>query len=189
MMQDWDIYEDMLREAGVAVSNKKCLTEKSIQLSAPIYRVSYPEDWYIPTKQECYNSYDIITKKYIPYKRLSHFREHLNRLNYCQDVNIPKHVWMVACHVLSQQEDNSNSYQNILMALKQQKLTKYNEHIHHLISKYTGVYMDISYSDRKLLCQLFLQIEQQFKRNEYKRKNMFSYYNVRTTRSGNAIMR
>ena len=174
-MDDWDIYQDMLQDIGVITDRDQCTT----QVQAPIYRVCYPEEWCMPTRTECYNNYEIVTKKYIPYKRLSHFREHLNRLNYCQDVHIPKSVWLVTCHTLSIIQDKTQSYTCLSTALKDEKLSKYNEHIHHLISKYSGMYLNISYDDRHLMCDMFVQIEQQFNHtNGGHRKNMISYYIV-----------
>lgn len=176
-MEDWNVYHDMLHEIGIITTENA--PQKPIPPPAPIYRVCYPEEWYMPTRTECYNNYDMVTKKYIPYKRLSHFREHINRLNYCQDVHIPNKVWLVACHVLSNIQDKTQSYNSLSMALKKENLTKYNEHIHHLISKYSGLYLNISYEDRRLMCDIFIQIETQFNRQQTRypaRKNMFSYY-------------
>jgi hypothetical protein len=180
-MEDWQIYQDMLQEIGIPlVDTEDQQIQNTASIQAPLYRVCYPDDWILPSRTHIYENYDMVTKKYIPYKRLSHFREHLNRLNYCQDVHIPPAAWIVTCHTLSNLKDTSQSYHKLALALKEKKLSKYNEHIHHLISKYSGTYLNISYDDRRLMCEVFVQIEQQFSRNntQSSRKNMISYYIV-----------
>lgn len=180
---------EYMQETGMNdndVNAKKDITlyqVKEPEIEQRIYRVCYPEEWALPSNRELYASYDMVkNRKYIPYKRLSHFREHLNRLQYCQFVTFPSTCWVVVCHVLSDKSIPEDDYYRVIrQEFKRQKLTRYNEHIHHLISRFTGAYLDISYDDRLLMCQLFCQLEQQFKRNsdQWKgRKNIFSYYLV-----------
>lgn len=147
------------------------------------YRVCYPEHWYIPTSR-FEKGMDRIGNwkqiRYSPYKRISHFREHLNRLQYCQEVTIPSKVDQ-GVGLLLGRGLGEESYFKIKRYLKQVGFSQYNEHIHYLISKHTRVYIDIDYHDRILMCNLFTQMEHVFTRKYAKtdrglRKNIFSYY-------------
>lgn len=150
----------------------------------PIARVCYPEEWYIP-KSRFEKSMDRInewkTLRYSPYKRISHFREHLNRLQYCQFVTIPSKVSRVVTRTLETSPPNKDSYFTVKKALKMNGYSHFNEHIHHLISKTTQHFVDITYEDRITMCTLFVQLEFAFTRVpnaglKHHRKNIFSYY-------------
>jgi hypothetical protein len=160
--------------------------EKSQLVQYHTYRVNYPEGWATPHRYSTHFQ-QIEWKKirYIPYKRISHFREHLNRLQFCQDVFIPNHVWMEVCHFLSSNHNSRSGegihiYYEVKEHLRQRLMSRYNEHIHFMISKFYQRYLNISYEDHFLMCQLFCSIERVFQQDnlhiEHKRKNMISYY-------------
>ncbi len=181
----WTEYLELLKEHGVNVDTDEELTKLANTekpdinpLTACAYRVCYPSHWLPPPKFVLYTEYQMVDKKYIPYKRMSHFREHLNRLTYSQFVNIETDIWLLTCHCLSNSPLNEDTYNVLKTRLKKEKKQKYYEHIHHLISKFTKTYLDISYDDRILLCDIFLSLERQFKneQKDRKRHNMFSYY-------------
>lgn len=180
MSSRWNIYAEMLKEVGVDVEHSEPFKEKCVA-QAPFYRVVYPENWSQPTSFECQRDYDMINIKYIPYRRISHFREHLNRLQYCQFVYIPDEVLRsTAKYIKSCQDDDNRIYFKVKSYLKKKKWSKYNEHIHHMISKFAGNHIHISPEDHRLICSTFLQLEWQFKKEcaKMSRKNLFSYFIV-----------
>ena len=159
--------------------------EKSQLVQYHTFRVNYPEGWAIPHRySQHFQQIEWKKIRYIPYKRISHFREHLNRLQFCQDVHIPNRVWMEVCHFLSNhpisQHNQIHVYYQVKEHLRSKRMSRYNEHIHFMISKFFQRYLNISYDDHYLMCQLFCSIEQIFQqansRLEHNRKNMISYY-------------
>lgn len=156
------------------------IDEREEPLETPVYRVNYPEHFYTPLTGECYDRCSIQRINYIGYKRISHFREHLNRLQYCQFITIPNNVWIVVCHALSLQPClTENTYNLVRDVLKEHHHSRYNEHIHYLISKFFQVHLSISPTDYQSMCLLFRQIDNVFKeRRTASRKNIFSYYLV-----------
>ncbi len=161
------------------------------EAATPVYRVCYPEEWYQPTNRfekglDRISTWNMV--RYSPYKRISHFREHLNRLQFCQFVTIPNEVYhIVGKHLssLTTLYNNVSLYIYVKLILKEYGYSNYNEHIHHLISFSTKQYIDITYEDRALMCTLFIQLEHVFQRTSLKepnskkrpeRKNIFSYY-------------
>lgn len=150
-------------------------------LVTPIYRVTYPEEWYTPVTNSCYERCFVQHIKYVPYKRISHFREHLNRLQYCQYITIPSTVWITTCHTLSHLDNiNIKTYFQLKEGLKRSQLSKYNEHIHYLISKYYRLFLQFSDDDYTTMCVLFQQLDHSFTitQHDMPRKNIFSYYLV-----------
>jgi len=153
-----------------------------------IYRVSYPEHFYIPTSRfEKASSNVSIWKsmRYTPYKRISHFREHINRLQYCQSVTIPPNVLASVKRLFQEELNHTDStikycYLKVKQHLRQQRWSHLNEHIHYLISQNTDRFICISYDDHRLMCTLFTQLEHAFKQTQrsktHDRKNIFSYY-------------
>lgn len=153
-----------------------------------VCRVRYPEEWYQPTSMY-EKGMDRISNwtmlRYSPYKRISHFREHLNRLQFCQFVTIPQELYTIVREwfaMLPPETSPPFLYIGVKLLLKDRGYSHFNEHIHHLISYATKKYLNITYEDRQLMCQLFIQLEYVFK-NKYsqkkdagKRKNFFSYY-------------
>lgn len=158
------------------------------EAETPLYRVCYPEEWYQPISRfekgmDRISTWTLI--RYSPYKRISHFREHLNRLQFCQFVTIPEHVYEIVGRHLSSLTtlyNNVSLYIYIKLVLKKYGYSSYNEHIHHLISFTTKQYIDITYEDRGLMCTMFIQLEHVFNHgkrmqlNKSERKNIFSYY-------------
>lgn len=157
--------------------------------SKRIYRVSYPDHFYVPTSRyelAAQNVSNWTSLRYTPYKRISHFREHVNRLQYCQNVTIPKSVLdSVAAFFAGKQSPIQNcSVKNAYMLVKQHlrrnQWSHLNEHIHYLISANTQQFIQIDYTDHRLMCTLFIQMEHQFKQEQkhqrHDRKNIFSYY-------------
>jgi len=153
-----------------------------------VYRVKYPDEWYQPTSMY-EKGMDRISNwtmlRYSPYKRISHFREHLNRLQFCQFVTIPQTLYALVKEwftLLPKDMTPPFLYNQVKLLLKDEGYSHFNEHIHHLISYATQNYLDITYDDRQLMCQLFVQLEYAFKnltrqkRDLGKRKNFFSYY-------------
>ncbi len=153
-----------------------CLIIESDTVSVPVYRVCYPEEWQYPPRYEAMTTYDVTPKGYVPYKRISHFREHLHRLTYSQFVTIPTSLWAVVCYGLSTRKTSkSDVYFFLKRLLRKHNMSKYNEHIHHMISRYTRRYLNIDPMDFMDMCLIFRQIESVVLRGT-SRKNMFSYY-------------
>lgn len=167
--------------------------EPKPEQETPVYRVCYPEEWYQPTNRfekgmDRISTWTLV--RYSPYKRISHFREHLNRLQFCQFVTIPNTVYeIVRRHLssLSTLYNNVSLYIYVKLVLKEYGYSNYNEHIHHLISHTTKQFINITYDDRGLMCTLFIQLEHVFQktalhhgadpqRKKADRKNIFSYY-------------
>lgn len=158
----------------------------------------YPDHFYIPTNrfEVCGQTVSIWKKhRYSPYQRISHFREHLNRIQGCQFVTVPDSIMKTI------QEDVKNNYRSsrngyfyddlyqfVKGSLRRRKWTHYNEHIHYMIHQSLQTYVSIKYDDFQLVCQIFKQLEQAFtKWNTHEklelfelqpRKNLFSYYLV-----------
>lgn len=173
-------------DAEYAQEKRKWTVEATHNAQYPphyVCRVRYPETWYQPTSR-FEKGMDRISEwtmlRYSPYKRISHFREHLNRLQFCQFVTIPKEVAALVQSVVTQSSLEDSVYTTVKGALKAQGYSHYNEHIHHLISQTTRQYMDIAYEDRQWMCQLFVQLEHVFSTSSrdvgVQRKNFFSYY-------------
>jgi hypothetical protein len=174
-----------------SAEKRKWTMEATMEAAYPknyVYRVRYPEEWYQPTSMY-EKGMDRISNwtmlRYSPYKRISHFREHLNRLQFCQFVTIPDRLFRLVKECIDKLPLETNHpllYLCVKMLLKEQGYSHFNEHIHHLISHSTQKFLDISYDDRHLMCQLFLQLEYVFKsrhskeQGQGKRKNFFSYY-------------
>lgn len=155
----------------------------------PIYKyVEYPENFYIPKNRyevSCNNISYWKKIRYTPYKRISHFREHLNRLQGCQFINIPEEVVKAVRYKLSTENmiDDVNLYYIVKDLLREKGYSHYNEHIHHLISLVQKEYLCISYEDHRSLCRIFQEIENLFNQERVdssyffeKRKNLISYY-------------
>jgi hypothetical protein len=155
----------------------------------PRFRISYPEHWYIPQsrfEKGMEGTADWKTMRYSPYKRISHFREHLNRLQYCQFVSIPSRITRLVRSYLADEPGyrrGAEVYFEVKRLLKQHDSSQYNEHIHHLISTCTRNYVRIPYEDRMTMCTLFTQLEHAFRHRTQEhadmpldRKNIFSYY-------------
>ena len=155
----------------------------------PLYKyVEYPENFYIPKNRfelSCANISIWKKTRYTPYKRISHFREHLNRLQGCQYINIPENVIETVRQKISNEQikSNNNLYYIIKDLLRENHQSHFNEHIHHLISLVLKEYMYISYNDHRSLCKIFQEIETLFIQQRRdskifftKRKNLISYY-------------
>jgi len=169
--EEMEIYEDMVKEF-LGMENEKTLP------ICPIYRIRYPASWRTPTLFICQKNYEMQFMKYVPYQRISHFREHLNRLQYCQFVKFPTRVWKTAKRRLQKLKENENPYQAVKKSLKKKDLSRYNEHIHHMISRFFKKQLQFTYTDSQEMRYLFQSIEQQFKGEREGRKNMLSYYLV-----------
>lgn len=150
--------------------------EQKKQALIPAYRVLYPLHFYIPKSRfetGC-DSMNWSQYRYTPYKRISHFREHLNRLQYCQFVTVPSMVFDVVRNTYPR------TYQDFKNQLKQNKLSHYNEHIHYLLSYFNQDYLKIDYPDFHQMCTLFVQLDHLFKNEKNdinpRRKNFISYY-------------
>lgn len=157
------------------------------------YRPCYPDNWYIP-KTQYEKGMDRLSWtpiRYTPYRRISHFREHLNRLQYSQFVSIPPLVFNILqpfFRDFQQQQGPSpplstEMYFIVKIILKQHQCSQYNEHIHYLISFFHQTYLDISYDDFHKMCDLFRELEIAyqnhafFNQNQHRpRKNFMSYY-------------
>lgn len=142
---------------------------------------NYPDNFYKPSNQweKGCDGTTFQNYRYTPYKRISHFREHLNRLQGCQFVTIPDKVYDLTRTLLNK-EFNNETYFSMKKLLRKHHFSQYNEHIHHLVGYQTKEYINISYEDHALMCQLFIQLEYQFKQRQSidfsSRKNIFSYY-------------
>jgi hypothetical protein len=152
--------------------------------------VCYPEEWYVPKSsfEKGMDQLQWTPHRYSPYKRISHFREHLNRLQFCQYVTIPAKVTGAVQHYLKSmsphtaQEKQPVLYYAVKQVLKEHGFSNYNEHIHYLLSQCTRRHLTIPYEDRALMCTLFIQMDHQFRQCQKQvqgleeRKNIFSYY-------------
>ena len=175
----------LLNEEQTLEVLNKVQTSKTLTISNHPFRVNYPENWATPHRfSQHYQQIEWKKIRYIPYKRISHFREHLNRLQFCQDVYIPNKVWIEVCHFLSEKQTTHNDsvqmYYLVKDHLRKRRMSRYNEHIHFMISKFFHRYLNISYDDHFLMCQLFCSIEKVFQQathvKQHNRKNMISYY-------------
>jgi hypothetical protein len=152
------------------------------QLASIPHRVCYPEEWAQPRPFDTHWQQVLMKRIHIvPYKRISHFREHLNRLQFTQFITIPnKVINMVKQCITKYKNSPSRLYYHIKQTLKRYKMTKYNEHIHYITSEITKKYIQISYDDHHDMWRLFLELEQQFckkqRGSKQPRKNMISYY-------------
>lgn len=135
------------------------------------------------TKHELYTQYNHQTPRhYTPYRRISHFREHLNRLMYCQYVSISQscleHIDTCFSTTPSLLHD-PHVYTKIHKTMYVNGYSKYVEHIHYLISRNTRKHLSISYTSYHMLRDMFLQMEKQFHDRSHftnKRKNFVSYH-------------
>lgn len=164
--------------------------EKKPEEKLPIYKyVEYPDNFYIPKSQyeSCCRNISIWKKyRYTPYKRISHFREHLNRLQGCQFITIPNKLQVIVNDALDTLSDSNDhqKYYFIKEVLRKNRFSQFNEHIHYLISQKEKKQISINYEDYHLLCRLFQEIENVFQKKRsddqtgflYKRKNLISYY-------------
>lgn len=136
-----------------------------------------------PTTYEMYSMYNSFNspRTYIPYKRISHFREHINRLIYSQTITISQpcldHVNTLFKEMPSLKND-VNIYSILHRSLYKHGFSKYVEHIHHLISRVTKKYLNIEYDHYYTMRKLFKQIEFEFTHFPILegRKNFISYH-------------
>jgi hypothetical protein len=162
---------------------RECEIRRQNEDHGRIYRVSYPEHFYVPTSPYEKGADGVVWNpvRYTPYKRISHFREHINRLQYCQTVTIPQHVMdSVSQFFKTQTIETHQQYTLVKQHLRKHNWSHLNEHIHYLISANTRSFINIVYEDHRKMCTLFTQLEHQFKQAQQKqthdRKNIFSYY-------------
>jgi len=149
-----------------------------------------------PSQFEVYQSSKLFQKRqYTPYKRLGHFREHLNRINFTQFVHIPTECFNIIDQALQLHcktshniarffTHNENIYFYLQKILSKHNSSKYIEHAHYLIHYYRnrikphhGVHCTISYTDYQTLCSLFVQFENQLILNggSTKQKRLIPY--------------
>jgi len=189
-MEDFTSFIACFEETfGFVPPNSEENKRKEEEEKVPIYKyVEYPENFYIPKNRYEVGCQNIsIWKKirYTPYKRISHFREHLNRLQGCQFINIPAEVLTIVRKKLCEKNETgeTNLYYVVKDVLRKKQFSQFNEHIHHLISLVQKEYLQISYADHRSLCQIFQEIENLFNQQKTdatfffkKRKNLISYY-------------
>lgn len=175
---------------GFTAPDSEDFKVKEEEPKLPIYRYAeYPENFYIPKNQyeiACRNISMWNKLRYTPYKRISHFREHLNRLQGCQFISIPDEIIHFVKKTLDANLTNSQNqlYFIVKESLRKKKCSQYNEHIHYLISHVQKRYLEITYEDYRSLCKIFQELEVMFNKkknttiNEFfkKRKNLISYY-------------
>jgi Poxvirus Late Transcription Factor VLTF3 like len=119
------------------------------------------------------------TRPYTPYKRISHFREHLNRLLFSQFIYISplcladvSSFFMTECNPC-----DPHIYRKIHAFLKKKGYSKYVEHIHYLISSNTKRSLDIKPQDHEMLTMAFTQLDFVFQQHKsVGRKNLISYH-------------
>jgi hypothetical protein len=174
---------------GFNAPDSEEFTDKKDEEKLPIYRYAeYPENFYIPTNQyenACSNISLWKKLRYTPYKRISHFREHLNRLQGCQFISIPdKIIRLVKKTVEENTKGETQLYFIVKEVLRKNKGSQFNEHIHYLISDVQKQYLKITYEDYRSLCKIFQELEVLFNKRKTgflnnffeKRKNLISYY-------------
>lgn len=192
-MDNFDNFIKCFEETfGFNPPNCEEFQKKEEDVQQPLYKyVEYPENFYIPKNQyelSCQNISIWKKLRYTPYKRISHFREHLNRLQGCQFINIPEKVFQLVQETLKNHENETSTqlYYITKETLRKAKFSYYNEHIHHLISLVQKQYLKISYDDYRSLCRVFQEVESSFNQKKSatqsdffkKRKNLISYYLV-----------
>lgn len=160
-------------------------------LTSKFFSSPYPDHFYIPKNRfEVSGQTVSIWKKqrYSPYQRISHFREHLNRIQGCQFVTVPQHIMIAIkqclqknysamtkrCVLISSSRKCNNSstmeshlfyddlYQFVKKKLRKEHWTQYNEHIHYMIHHALNTHVSITYEDFHLICAVFKQLEQAF---------------------------
>lgn len=152
------------------------------------YESQYPLNWHMPTSQyeKGWEGSTWTPVRYTPYRRISHFREHLNRLQFCQFVSIPTSVYKALEPYFKESplSLSPSTYFDIKSILKRHHFSHYNEHIHHLISYFHRSYLKIDYQDFQKMCSLFRELElayehhSTFFQESSHRKNFVSYYLV-----------
>lgn len=125
-----------------------------------------------PTKKEIYNSSSIFQKrKYSPYKRISHFREHINRINFSQSVTVPKECFELVNQWIDKQDGDiktifwkNDIYERLRIVLSKKFKSRCIEYIPFLINHYrknTNIFhLTVNYSDYARMCNSFKKIEQ-----------------------------
>lgn len=154
-----------------------------------------------PSKEEFFNNPTLKRKrKYTPYKRLGHFREHLNRINFTQFIHLPPDCMSLIDTWLGEYEPAKiadllhcrDIYTVIRKVLSKKGKSKYIEHIPYIIGYLRNKHhvgstnimkCTIPESDYKLLCAIFTELEKQYildNINEAyaRKKRFFSYYVV-----------
>ena len=137
-----------------------------------------------PTPYEMYTSYNTFgTKKsYTPYRRISHFREHLNRLMSSQWITISDECYAFVKSLFETTPSlhcDHNVYSIMHQALYRNGFSKFIEQIHYLIHQFTNISLYISTDQHASLCSLFTQMEHQFTHHSLmhlSRKNFVSYH-------------
>ena len=177
-------------------SSPKRMTQLELNymdVQMPIARASKAEYW---------ESQPIRAKrKYTPYRRLGHFREHLNRINFTQFIKIPGECWQIIDLWVRKQtkskEESLQLFQTDTIFISLKKLlsrkgdSKYIEHIPYLIGTYRHRYgfvrnilkCTIEHTEYMWLCDIFKSLEEQYALHNTKtllgrKKRFFSYYTV-----------
>ena len=188
-----EVYLDLLHEYGKETNNKDIQNglDEYIHLKKKVhfmklgkhpYRINYPENWSLPCPYDLHWQQLVMRRiQNVPYKRISHFREHLSRLQFTQTIDIPRRVLNIVKKTLTENEkSNWDIYSKIRENLKKEEMTRYNEHIHYMTSQITRKFIEITYEDHHIMFQLFVELEHEFCKDQRnrpeKRKNMISYY-------------
>lgn len=185
MTVDIHVCMDLFKQVYGFYPDGYCPPEKETTPSPTFHRHTpsqFPENWYMPTSQyeKGWEGSTWTPIRYTPYRRISHFREHLNRLQFCQFVFIPPKVYSVLKPVMESTFLTTDTYFQIKSILKLHGFSQFNEHIHHLISHFHRSFLRISYSDSDRMCCLFRDLENAFQAHAFfkdkDRKNFVSYY-------------
>lgn len=190
-MENLNIYLSMVDEYLGNVS----ATVKEVYLTPPQTPESTVDEINIaePTAKEIYNSSSIFQKrKYSPYKRISHFREHINRINFTQSVTLPQECLTLVNQWANEQsipksklfwKDNIYDLLKGLLAKKfKSKCIEYIPYIINLHRRNKNVFLlTVNYSDYETMCNSFKAIEKIYIRKQsqyvFNRKRRFiSYY-------------
>lgn len=197
-----ELVSDFLCSRRIEHDLERILEEemKKIQLFERVDDTAYPSDClcmlqdgvsYIvyPDEYEMMTEYALLVEKrpYTPYKRVSHFREHLNRLTHCQFVHVPEEclAWLREQREESDsKEQRAHLYSVIHQRMYRGPWARYVEHIHFIIGEIYGISLYIPQDTYLEMCLLFIQMETVFKREQHRffepqgRKNFLSYHIV-----------
>lgn len=167
------IYAELLAELGIVIH------ANSIQKTAP-------KEWENPNvseysknlvmKYEWDAKYRCKLLKYIPYKRINYFSEHLNRLQCCEKFELPSTLSLTECTVdISDPRAYFHMREWLRHTLKHQKTRLYcYEHIFQLLRQCGGRRLVLNYEKQRRLKRHFILWDLEYQRQGYTRN--FSHF-------------
>lgn len=182
-----EVYEEMLEEflnIKLSTTNNENKIYGYLKLTTEEMEIENQIEYANPTTYEYYERGSPFKKKrpYYQYKRTSFFREYLNRVMYCQFVNLPKdYEDCVKEFILAKLRDPQYNRYNMVLDTRQfmskkKGKSKYMEHCYYLVAKYSKLKTAIKYQEYNTLVEIFRQLEIEFmKEKTHQRKNLLPY--------------